>query len=875
VAAYPQLQVKLAEMDARLAKNPKDPVGLVDRGELHLDKGEWVMAVNDLKTALECQPGPDLRGKARQKLYESLTELLQHDFPKGEEFLEIYKDLCLNEVTGEELDRRHSNYLCLLAKGRESQGRLVDAFDAYMQFGQLNGAKELVPSIDDPGTLAQPNVWARGRIMAMISKAKPADKKPLEDRIARQWTTVKSTGDLEKIRSFVSVFGSMFAAGQEARLTLAEKLIAAAGDEDLREAKLNLMVLANQSDNAALAAEATEALARLMIKQKILADALFYYRRLGTEFRDVKLRNGKTGADIYNEVITDKRFLEYLEPSRQAWAPGEMQGQQINTSSHAMVQFAGFSFVPEGELLPIFDRYRLVMDTQSPSGNGMWQFRIVDRTTGNDVKKFSNLMPNVYLMNVMNNPSTNNSALNSMARFAQVRGHILVMTLQNMVYAFDLSDQKQLWEFNLFGKGNSNQGLQQTITEADGTLRLVYFDGTKLRLGQLGVVESNYICLPVRDGLVALDPIKGTVLWKKEVPTGSYLFGDAEHVFVVESTDSGLPSKAKAIRAADGVTVDVPDFSNLFHPSRRLKVIGRNVLAFDEDPKGGKVLRLYDPLAGKDVWHESFPAGSKAARAVDANIAGVVQPDGTVSIFDLSSRKLAVRVNKADDRVLAEHFNPAEEIILLADRERYYLALNKAPEQGVQVMPYVINGIQSIRVHGTVYAYDKANGSLEWYLENLNNQFMVLEQFQDLPICLFAAYANKFNRNGMQQPQAKVEAFDKKTGKVILDRSIPTTSQFYAMTTKPREGVIELLRYDMKIRFSMKGSEKVNSDSGDNGPGPGGPGAPGINAPGGLRPPIQLRPGIGIMPAQRVQIQAVPPAAVAPPPPPPKEKPKK
>ena len=879
VAAYPQLQVKLAEMNARLAKNPKDPAGLVDRGELHLDKGELLLAVADLKTALECKPGPDLRRNARQKLYETLTELLQRDFPKGEEFLDIYKDLCLNEVTGDELERRHSNYLCLLGKGREAQGRLVDAFDAYMMFGQLNGGKELVPSIDDPGTLAQPNVWARGRIMAMISKAKPADKKPLEERIAKQWETVKATGDLEKIRSFVGVFGSMFAAGQEARLTLAEKLIAGSGEAELREAKLNLMVLANQSDNVTLAAEATEALARLMVQQKILPDALFHYRRLGNEFRNVKLRNGKTGADIYNEVITDKRFLEFLEPSRQTWAPGEMQGQQINTSTHAMVQFAGFSFVPEGQLLPLFDKYRLVMDTQNPSGNGMWQLRIVERATGKDVAKFPHLQPNIYLQNMLQNSNLNNVALSAMTRFAQVRGHILLVTLQHMVYAFDLSDQKKLWEYNLFGKGNTNQGLQQTITEADGTLRLVYFDGTKIRLGQLGVVESNYVCLPTRDGLVALDPLKGTVLWKKEVPTGSYLFGDPEHVFIVESSDSGLPSKAKAIRAADGVTVDVPDFSELFHPSRRVKVIGRHVLAFDDDPKGGKVLRLYDPLAGKDVWRESFPAGSKVARPLDGDIAGVVQPDGTLSIFDIPTRKLVLQVKKADDRVLAEHLSPAEEIVLLADHDRYYLAFNKAAEQGVQVMPYVINGIRSMRMHGTLYAYDKTSGSLEWYLENLNNQFMVLEQFQDLPICLFAAYANKFNRNGIQQQQAKVEAFDKKTGKVILDKSIPATSQFYAMTTNPKAGVIELLRYDMKIRFSLKGSEKVNSESDNSGPGingPGGPAIPGV-APGpGL--PVPVRPPIRIMPAQRVQIQVQvnppPPAAPAPAKPaaPPKDK---
>src|SRR5262249_24212341 len=111
VSAFPQLQVKLAEMNARLEKNPKDPIGLVDRGELRLDKGEILPAVEDFKTALDCQPSADLRVKARLKLYEALTELLQRDFAKSEEFLDLYRDLCMKEVSGEEKLKRQSNLL--------------------------------------------------------------------------------------------------------------------------------------------------------------------------------------------------------------------------------------------------------------------------------------------------------------------------------------------------------------------------------------------------------------------------------------------------------------------------------------------------------------------------------------------------------------------------------------------------------------------------------------------------------------------------------------------------------------------------------------------------------------------------------------------
>src|SRR5262249_40995922 len=221
----------------------------------------------------------------------------------------LYEDLCFREVAGEEKIKRQSAFLTIKGKGREAQGKLVEAFDAYMEFGQLNGAKEMVPSVDEPGTMARPDVWARGRILAMIAKSKPEEKKPLEDRVAKQWQEVKATDNIEKIRGFVQVFGSMFSAGLEARLMLAEKLTASESQDDQRQAELHLDALRRQHDNVPLAAQATEALAKFFVKKGQLRDAVLLYRILGTEFKDVKLRDGRTGADVFNELVTDKRFL--------------------------------------------------------------------------------------------------------------------------------------------------------------------------------------------------------------------------------------------------------------------------------------------------------------------------------------------------------------------------------------------------------------------------------------------------------------------------------------------------------------------------------------------------------------------------------------
>src|SRR5438128_2092478 len=118
-------------------------------------------------------------------------------------------------------------------------------------------------------------------------------------------------------------------------------------------------------------------------------------------------------------------------------------------------------------------------------------------------------------------------------RFAQVRGHILMLTMTHMVYAWDLVDQKKLWEVNLLGK-SVNPQLMDTRSEPDGTMWLMYMDGSRLRVGQSGILESSYVCLPTREGLVAMDPATGKVLWKRESGSGAQLFGDSEYIFVVE-----------------------------------------------------------------------------------------------------------------------------------------------------------------------------------------------------------------------------------------------------------------------------------------------------------------------------------------------------
>src|SRR5262249_7188354 len=94
VVAYPQLEVKLAEMDRLVKNNPDDPVALTERGDYLLDKGDLAGAIADFRKALRNKPPEATLQKARAKLYEAFTEHFQRDFARAEEFIKEYEQMC-------------------------------------------------------------------------------------------------------------------------------------------------------------------------------------------------------------------------------------------------------------------------------------------------------------------------------------------------------------------------------------------------------------------------------------------------------------------------------------------------------------------------------------------------------------------------------------------------------------------------------------------------------------------------------------------------------------------------------------------------------------------------------------------------------------
>src|SRR5260370_32120770 len=110
-----------------------------------------------------------------------------------------------------------------------------------------------------------------------------------------------------------------------------------------------------------MAARAIENLARMMIRKGLLEDAAYYFRILGQDYPQTVIRDGKTGADLFNEQATDKRFLPYLDDPPSPWTGGHVRAKDVpgNYGTNMVM-----SFQPEGESLPVFQRSHLIFSTQ-------------------------------------------------------------------------------------------------------------------------------------------------------------------------------------------------------------------------------------------------------------------------------------------------------------------------------------------------------------------------------------------------------------------------------------------------------------------------------------------------------------------------------
>ena len=311
--------------------------------------------------------------------------------------------------------------------------------------------------------------------------------------------------------------------------------------------------------------------------------------------------------------------------------------------------------------------------------------------------------------------------------------------------------------------------------DAEGNLEITFRNQftnqpTHMHVGHVGAVQASYVALLTPKGLLVVDPLKGTALWRKtDVPIQTRVFGDEQCLFTVDLAN-GVVGSGQAYRAIDGTNMKVPDFGVFYQ--NKIRILGRKLLT----RVGGEktTVKLYDITSGKDVWSQAFHPLATVLITEDFAITGVIEPgrqghgarcaDGQDRLSDQGSpgagdegrhqrpggASAAARPGallhrpEPADRRSSRPADPATTILATACGCRtvngWVLAFfrEEGEHLGNDDSSYTWDGKKWVVGARKLVKHKK--GDLAWRSpERIDNQLIIVEQFENLPVMLFSA----------------------------------------------------------------------------------------------------------------------------------------
>ncbi len=387
----------------------------------------------------------------------------------------------------------------------------------------------------------------------------------------------------------------------------------------------------------------------------------------------------------------------------------------------------------------------------------------------------------------------------------QFLGHRVVILHRDVLQVLSPVRQELVWS-TAVGPGAESE-YQAQRTPAPGMLDTASLDDDEgllwtFREGQhsrLAVCRHRAIAIVGRRSLEVYDPQTGRLRWAHaNLPVNSLVFGTDEAVCIVD----GSAEKMSAYRTTDGRPLAIPHLRQDLQ--RTLAVVDNDLIQLTHSPglrlfnltSGQVQLRRRNLLTGADRWSAQFRPGSQVGRLGEEGML-VIGPWGrsgkvgrTVEWLDLRTGNRRAFDNLPFHRDV-ESFTP------LMDRDRIYLLVNHGEYGNYNYG----DSLPSTRIHGTIFAWDRASGRLLWN-RKINDQNLVLDRFEASPVLVFLA------RNWKQVGQATYTtlhllALNKETGESLHESQTPSMfNGFHGVQVAEPEHEVELVSYNMRLRLS-------------------------------------------------------------------------
>lgn len=753
ITAFEQRDALREEITRRKAANPRDAWAHNREAEISILNRNYTEALASLRQAQLDNAPAEVRERHRELLVETLAAVIRADFSRAgvEDDVKALAAAVSKPDEKQQLRR-------LEAEMHVARKEYEAAFDAYLALAEEK-SEGLIPRDDNPAVKVRAELWVSGKLTDLLGQLPEAARGTINGRITALAADARKKPVEGQLR-----FLTLFVRHPESngvRLALAENY-AARGDFLPAE---HLLLQLQQNSDMAIAAAATERLARLMLDTKLPADAAYHYHELETRFAAAVLPGGKTGAQTV-QALRDVGVLAVVDPTMPDWHIDELRVEKMGANYS---QYYAQELNSTGSPLPFFRHYRMEVEQQT-------QRLEVIHTLSDQIH---------WSLPLRAKAGSNEGGY----ALAQSHGHQLTLLHRGVLHALSPVDKKILWTHPLetragqstyYGRNqNPLQPMQQALSL---TNRRTYAYNMGAGLGLLSLSNNEIVCYQGRRNITVLDSLTGEVRWTcTGVRPGALLLG-GDDILYLRPADGRNPV---AYRAADGKQLDIPDLGNIL--SRALHTIGNDfVLTGVRDNKAE--VRLYDPLGKKDRWKADFPRGTFMS-VLDNDLMAFLEPDGKFQLLDLPTGKLSLIAT-----LTADDLKSKNEVYAFADNSLVYLLVNKGNSNN-----YYSENIPFVRANGQMFAFDPAAGKQLWK-QPVAAQNLMLERFDFSPLVVFAA--RKYEQKGkLNYWSLHLVAFDKLTGNKLLDEKSAGQPGFRSITVSTAERYVELRGYNERIRL--------------------------------------------------------------------------
>ena len=735
-----------ARLEEQLKESPGNVQLLAEYCEVLLGQGEIAEAVETLTEALQRQADSRLQ----QLLAQALMDGLQSDF-------ERFAPLARKIDAAIERGNFGAGYLRALAAGLKRTGRYDEAMQVLVKLVDDQQQPELLERVE-PSRVVRRDRWLAGQIAEVLQKA-PAEQRAAIDRLVGE---LAAKADPQR---FLTYFGEHPAANQ-LRLKLAQAALEGQDKQPLRAEMLWREVYRTGTDQQQR--EAIARLALLLREAKLYDDAALCFEHLRTQLADVACLDAKTGRQLFEQLPADDPVrLRLTKPF--AWPAGRTNVEFSNKREQRSQLFAMTVRWDDDRFSPLLtadvDMQNRRIKVFDPHGRRRWELAMGDKDNQ---------------WNFINWPDAYNLVCPV--------GHLAMVWLGNRVAAIDTlrsEDVQVLWT-------------QPTSKTQEQLANLGMIFGMRMRMqppalvaAELPPMVANHkvVCFLQGSDLVALDPLTGQTLWRREDGMlDGVLFGDGQMLFL--SPPDG--TEAVVLRAIDGQEIGrrrVP-------PAReRLWTIGRCVATF----KAGR-LTMYDPWEEKTLWQQAFDPNAQVW-LVDGREAATLDDQGRFTVVSLADGQI----------VLAAQLDSQPELegLFVQRNSTHYIVATKRPAAGDGRVFFGVQNVGQFPVTGQIYGVDRRTGRVMWSA-SVQRQAVKINQPAEVPVLALLNQVQLMENNQYRVYMA-MQCLDKRTGEELYSsNSRDHHSNVYEMTCNPEAGSVEIqtMLGHVKITYSDQPSDK-------------------------------------------------------------------